>query len=147
MEVLECFAPLARGLGLDADGAGTWRTWRTRLSPNTSKTRRHSQRYAGPRPGPVKARANDHLSATAEGRPGRWLREWTAELTALPTRRRRARFTIEMLTGMPQLAAVLRCQVTSTGPQSDAHHPPADSHHGVVPLPPEPSNRTPGRMP
>ncbi|MGQ0776473.1 MAG: HD domain-containing protein [Pseudonocardiales bacterium] len=38
----------------------------------------------------------------------RWLHEWTAELSVLPTRRARARFALQMLRGVPRLAVVLR---------------------------------------
>ncbi|MEV4053576.1 HD domain-containing protein [Amycolatopsis sp. NPDC049688] len=43
----------------------------------------------------------------AEAR-ARWLEEWTAELHALPGRRARARFTVQLLAGMARLAVVLR---------------------------------------
>jgi (p)ppGpp synthase/HD superfamily hydrolase len=42
----------------------------------------------------------------------RWLAEWTGELSALPTRRARARFAIQMLRGMPRLAVALRRPAT-----------------------------------
>jgi GTP pyrophosphokinase len=38
----------------------------------------------------------------------RWLEEWTGELHALPTRRARARFALEVLGGLPRLAIALR---------------------------------------
>jgi hypothetical protein len=44
----------------------------------------------------------------------RWLEEWTGELSTLPSRRSRARFTIEMLAGMARLAAALRLPVAAT---------------------------------
>jgi hypothetical protein len=47
----------------------------------------------------------------------RWLEEWTAELSVLPTRRARARFAVQMLRGMPRLAVTLRRPVTRDAPR------------------------------
>ncbi|MFD7710866.1 HD domain-containing protein [Streptomyces sp. NPDC059785] len=41
-------------------------------------------------------------------RRARWREEWTAELTALPTRRDRARYTLRVLLGTPRLSLTLR---------------------------------------
>jgi hypothetical protein len=146
-EVLECFAPLARGLGLDAVARELADLAHQTLAQHLED--QASQSTLAPARAPVLSSRVLAITSVLLPRAGRdrWLGEWIGELTSLPTRRRRARFTIEMLTGMPRLAAVLRCRVTSTGPHSDGHHPPPGSHQGVVPLPPEPSNRTPGGMP
>ena len=143
-EALECFAPLARGLGLDTVARELADLAHQALAQHLED--QASQSALAPARAPVLSRRVLAITSVLLPRAGRdrWLGEWTGELSTLPTRRRRARFTIEMLTGMPRLAAVLRCQVTPTGPHSDDHHPPAGSHHGVVPLPPEPSNRTLG---
>jgi HD domain len=50
----------------------------------------------------------------------RWLEEWTGELTVLDTRRRRARFTLQVLAGMPRLAATLWQPGTAAPPESSA---------------------------
>jgi GTP pyrophosphokinase len=146
-EVLECFAPLARGLGLDAVARELADLAHQSLAQHLED--QASQSTLTPARAPVLSSRVLAITSVLLPRAGRdrWLEEWIGELSTLPTRRHRARFTIEMLTGMPRLAAVLRCQITPTGPHSDGHHAPAGPHQGVVPLPPEPSNRTLGEMP
>jgi GTP pyrophosphokinase len=107
-EALEGFAPLARTLGMGAierelvDLAaavltGTRDDQPSATLPGQTRTVGVSRRL---------------LATTAVLLPApvreRWLEEWTGELSTLPSRRSRARFTIGMLTGMPRLAAALR---------------------------------------
>jgi hypothetical protein len=51
---------------------------------------------------------------------GRWLEEWAGELSALPTRRARARFAVHTLRGMPRLAVALRQPTTDNTPRPAA---------------------------
>ena len=117
-EVLGYFAPLARGLGLEAVAREL-----ADLARQTLAQQPHDQASLsapGPARAPVLSRRVLAITSVLLPRAGRdrWLGEWTGELSTLPTRRGRARFTIEMLTGMPRLAAVLRCQAIPTGEKS-----------------------------
>ena len=140
-EALECFAPIARGLGLDAVA----RELADLAHQTLGQDREEQASLAARERASASVISHRVLAITAVLLPKsgrhRWLSEWTAELAVLPTRRRRARFTIEMLVGMPRLAAVLRHQVTSTGRRSDRLLP-ASSHHGHAPA--APSNLTLG---
>jgi HD domain len=139
-EVLECFAPLARGLGLDAMAQELADLAYQTLAQNRED--QATQSTSASDRAPVLSRRVLAITAVLLPRAGRgrWLSEWTGELTTLPTRRRRARFTIQMLAGMPRLAAVLRYQVTSPIPGSgDGSHMPVRTMEPVL-LPPEPSN-------
>jgi hypothetical protein len=139
-EVLDCFAPLARGLGLDAVAQ--------ELADLAHQTlaRYHedqaSESGLDPACTPALSRRVLAITSVLLPRAGRdrWLREWVGELSTLATRRRRARFTIEMLTGMPRLAAVLRHQVTSSNSRSDEVVPQPLRTMESFRLPPQPSN-------
>jgi hypothetical protein len=146
-EVLECFAPLARGLGLDAVA----RELADLANQTLAQNREDQASQSTPEPAciPVLSRRVLAITSVLLPRAGRdrWLSEWTGELTTLPTRRRRARFTIEMLIGMPRLAAVLRYQVTSTSPRSDDVIPRPVRTGESFPLSSAPSNPTQGGKP
>jgi hypothetical protein len=146
-EVLEFFAPLARDLGLDTVARELADLAHQTLAQHPEDQASHST--LAPAHAPVLSRRVLAITSVLLPRTGRdrWLGEWTGELSMLPTRRSRARFTIEMLTGMPRLAAVLRCQGTSTGPHSDNRHASADSDQRAVPMPSDLSNRTPAEQP
>jgi (p)ppGpp synthase/HD superfamily hydrolase len=103
-ETLEVLVPLAERLGLD-----TIRTQLEGLALATLYPERFTG-HNGQAPGPrfahrVLAISTALLPAAARAR---WLEEWTAELHALPDRRTRARFTLQLLGGMARLAIVLR---------------------------------------
>jgi (p)ppGpp synthase/HD superfamily hydrolase len=102
-ETLEVLVPLADRLGL-----GTIKDQLEILSLATLYPERftvHSRRPDGVR---VSRRI---LTVAAELLPtaarARWLEEWTAELHALPGRRARTRFTLQVLGGMARLAVIL----------------------------------------
>jgi hypothetical protein len=146
-EALEFFAPLARDLGLSTVARELTDLAHQTLAQHPEDQASRST-LASAR-APVLSRRVLAITSVLLPRTGRdrWLGEWTGELSMLPTRRSRARFTIEMLTGMPRLAAVLRYQVTPTGPDSDGRQPSADLHQRAVPMPSDLSNRRPGEKP
>ncbi|MET8850800.1 HD domain-containing protein [Amycolatopsis sp. NPDC004625] len=103
-ETLEVLVPLAGRLGLD--------TVKEQLEALSLATL-YPDRFTG-HPGPagglgcsrrVLAISTALLPADARAR---WLEEWTAELHALPGRRGRARFTVQILAGVARLAVALR---------------------------------------
>jgi HD domain-containing protein len=98
-ETLEVFAPVAHQLGMA--------TIKRELEDLASGIL-HSRSYDA-RPSTIAERV---LAASVVLLPAatrtRWLEEWAGELSALPTRRARARFAVQMLRGMPRLAAALR---------------------------------------
>jgi hypothetical protein len=148
LEVLDCFAPLARGLGLDAMAQEMADLADQILAHKHEDQTARSE----PEPACVPVLSRRVLAITAVLLPrvgrDRWLSEWTGELTTLPTRYRRARFTIQMLAGMPRLAAVLRHQVTSPIPGSgDSSHMPVRTMDSVLQPPEQPSNVTRGGTP
>ncbi len=110
-EVLTAFAPLARSLGMDAMEREL-----VDLAAAVLNGPRDDPASGVPagraRPGRLSRRL---LATTVVLLPAadreRWLEEWTAELGTLPSRGNRARLTIEMLVGMPRLAAALRWPV------------------------------------
>lgn len=87
-ETLEIFAPRAAELGLTDMKTELVRLAVARLGMNRA------------------------LAVAAALLPGetrtRWLEEWTGELNALPTRRARIRFSLQVLAGIPRLTLVLR---------------------------------------
>ena len=150
-EVLEGFAPLARSLGMDDIEQELVDLAHAALADNPED--RASDAWPEPVRGPVLSRRLLAITAVllpATGRE-RWLDEWTGELSTLPTLRCRARFTIQMLIGMPRLAAALRRRVPSTGFLSDDRHPQAGSsggrESGEPALPPIRSRTTSGARP
>jgi (p)ppGpp synthase/HD superfamily hydrolase len=102
-ETLEILVPLAGRLGL-----GTIRDQLESLSLATLYPDRFTV-HSGPSHGLRVSRRM--LTASAVLLPtavrARWLEEWTGELYALPGRRARARFTMQVLGGMARLAVVL----------------------------------------
>jgi (p)ppGpp synthase/HD superfamily hydrolase len=103
-ETLEVLVPLAGRLGLD-----TVKTQLEALSLATLYPDRFTV-HNGPVNGLRVSRRVLAISAVllpADAR-ARWLEEWTAELHALPGCRARARFTVQIVTGMARLAVVLR---------------------------------------
>lgn len=109
-ETLEVLVPLADRLGLDTirtqlEGLALATLYPERFTIHNGLTRRLriSRRVLA---------ISTMLLPTAVR--ARWLEEWTAELHALPDRRTRTRFTLQLLGGMARLAVVLRR--TDTGP-------------------------------
>jgi (p)ppGpp synthase/HD superfamily hydrolase len=109
-ETLEVLVPLADRLGLD-----TIRTQLESLALATLYPERFTVHSGLARRLRISRRVlaiSTILLPTAAR--ARWLEEWTAELHALPDRRTRALFTLQLLGGMARLAVVLRR--TNTGP-------------------------------
>lgn len=103
-ETLEILVPLADRLGLD-----TVREQLESLSLATLYPDRftvHSSQPGSPEVFRRMLAVSAVLLPTAVRT--RWLEEWTGELHALPDRRARARFTLQVLGGMTRLAVVLR---------------------------------------
>ncbi|MEV6443080.1 HD domain-containing protein [Amycolatopsis sp. NPDC051716] len=103
-ETLEVLGPLAGRLGLD--------TVKAQLEALSLATL-YPDRFVA-RTGPVRSlRVSRRVLAISAvllpvGARARWLEEWTAELHALPGRRARTRFTVQILVGMVRLSVVLR---------------------------------------
>jgi (p)ppGpp synthase/HD superfamily hydrolase len=103
-ETLETLVPLAERLGLH-----TIKAQLEGLSLATLYPERFTV-HSGP-PGRLRV-SRRVLAISAVLLPGptraRWLAEWTGELHALPDRRARTRFTLQVLAGTVRLAIVLR---------------------------------------
>jgi (p)ppGpp synthase/HD superfamily hydrolase len=97
-QTLEVLVPLADQLGLG--------TLRTQLETASLATL-YPERFTSTPPRRSRMLAFSTVLLPAAVR-ARWLEEWTAELHALPDRRTRTRFTLQILGGMARLAIVLR---------------------------------------
>jgi (p)ppGpp synthase/HD superfamily hydrolase len=103
-ETLEVLVPLADQLGLNSlkkqlEDVSLATLYPERFASTLPSNPRMSRR--------VLALSTVLLPASARAR---WLEEWVGELHALPDRRARTRFTLQLLGGMVRLAIVLRRQ-------------------------------------
>ncbi|HEY3904799.1 MAG TPA: HD domain-containing protein [Streptosporangiaceae bacterium] len=106
-EVLDHFAPLANTLGLDQIGAELASLAAAVL--NVPGSQADVMRFEDRR-GPGLSRrllAGAAMLLPAHARD-RWLEEWVGEISYISSKHGRARFTVQMLAGMPRLAAALR---------------------------------------
>ncbi len=105
-EVLDHFVPLANSLGFEQIGAEL-----TSLAAAVLSVPGSLAEFACARGGRDPGLSRRLLASAVFLLPAhardRWLEEWTGEIGAVPSRRGRARFTIQMLAGMPRLAAAL----------------------------------------
>jgi GTP pyrophosphokinase len=95
-QTLQVMAPLAETLGMTAVSSELEQLADAVLHPKPNKARVSSQ---------ILSTTTRMLPAAT--RP-RWQQEWAAELSALPTRRARARFALQTLRGTPHLTMTLR---------------------------------------
>ena len=112
-ETLDHFAPLADALGLEQIGAELASLATAVLSVPGRRT--DVARFEGKRD----PRLSRHLLAGAvmllpAHTRDRWLEEWASEISYVSSRRGRARFTVQMLAGMPRLAAALWWPIRAT---------------------------------
>ncbi len=117
-EVIEAFVPLARAVGMP--------TMERELAERATAVLAAGDRGCNPAGPPGRCGASRRLLAlTALLLPGpargRWLEEWTGELSTLPTRRSRARFAVSTLTGMPAMAVTLRWRSPAQAGGRDRH--------------------------
>jgi GTP pyrophosphokinase len=112
-EVLDTFAPLANTLGLDQIGAELASLATAILAVPGGRT---GEARSQGRRGPGLSRrllAGAAMLLPAHARD-RWLEEWVGEISYISSKRERAKFTAQMLAGMPRLAAALWWPIRAT---------------------------------
>ncbi len=112
-EVLDHFAPLANALGLDQLGAelASLATAVLNVPGSEAAVMRLEDRRGLGLSRRLLAGAAMLLPAHARDR---WLEEWAGEISYIPSKHGRARFTVQMLAGMPRLAAALWWPIRAT---------------------------------